>query len=228
MKLLKAHLDIGLFTNQIAEQRAFWSDTIGLRFDHDIALGRGIVQYRYDAHGSVIKVNHLSTPLPVQRRTGYVGLTIASHDARRYEGLHPDGDAVRLLRSGTDGVTGIGITVRTPDPARMMRFYLGAMEFEQVGDHVARCGDSLLFVTEGEGGQESDDFVGVAFRYLTVQIQDADIALRDIVERGGRMARAPITLGTVARYGFVADPDGNWIEISARASLGAHVPADDR
>ena len=37
-----------------------------------------------------------------------------------------------------------------------------------------------------------------------------------------------ITLGTVARYGFVADPDGNWIEISARASLGAHVPADDR
>ena len=30
---------------------------------------------------------------------------------------------------------------------------------------------------------------------------------------GGRLGRAPITLGEVARYGFVLDPDGNWIEL---------------
>ncbi len=33
------------------------------------------------------------------------------------------------------------------------------------------------------------------------------------------VARAPVSFGQVARYGFVADPDGNWIEISARTSL---------
>jgi hypothetical protein len=30
---------------------------------------------------------------------------------------------------------------------------------------------------------------------------------------------SPFTLGSTARISFVADPDGNWIEISQRASL---------
>lgn len=228
MRLLKPHLDIGLFTNQIAQQRSFWSDTVGLRLDHELDFGNGTVQHRYDAHGSVVKVNHYPTPLPEQPPTGYVGLTIAGPDARHYEGRHPDGDAVRVVPRGTDGVVGIGITVRTPDTARLMRFYTEAMAFERVADDVARCGDTLLFVTPGPGGQPCNDFVGLAFRYLTVQIDDADLAMQEIVARGGRVAREPVTFGTVARYGFVEDPDGNWIEISARGSLGGHVPPVDR
>jgi lactoylglutathione lyase len=82
-------------------------------------------------------------------------------------------------------------------------------------------------VEQGPGGQESDDFIGPAFRYLTVQIFDADACCAEIVARGGRLARAPVTLGKVARFGFVADPDGNWIEISARASLTGIVPPRD-
>ena len=39
-----------------------------------------------------------------------------------------------------------------------------------------------------------------------------------------RLAQAPVSLGQVARYGFVADPDGNWIEISARTSLTGIAP----
>jgi lactoylglutathione lyase len=30
---------------------------------------------------------------------------------------------------------------------------------------------------------------------------------------------APVTLGTTARISFIRDPDGNWIELSQRASL---------
>ncbi|MDP1789605.1 MAG: hypothetical protein Q8L12_03440, partial [Methylibium sp.] len=71
MRLLKPHLDIGLFTNQIAQQRSFWSDTVGLRLDHELDFGNGTVQHRYDAHGSVVKVNHYPTPLPEQPPTGY-------------------------------------------------------------------------------------------------------------------------------------------------------------
>ena len=37
--------------------------------------------------------------------------------------------------------------------------------------------------------------------------------------RGGREALAPTTLGTTARISMVRDPDGNWIEISQRASI---------
>jgi lactoylglutathione lyase len=36
---------------------------------------------------------------------------------------------------------------------------------------------------------------------------------------GAREAMAPRTLGTTARVSMVLDPDGNWIELSQRASL---------
>ena len=57
------------------------------------------------------------------------------------------------------------------------------------------------------------------FRYLTVQVRDVDAEHAGIVQRGGIEGRQPLTLGTTARISFVRDPDGNWIEISQRASL---------
>jgi lactoylglutathione lyase len=40
-----------------------------------------------------------------------------------------------------------------------------------------------------------------------------------VLAHGGREARAPVTLGSTARISMVRDPDGNWIELSQRASL---------
>lgn len=227
MRLAKQHLDIGLFTNDISAHRAFWGDAVGLRLDHELDLGNGWVQHRYDAHDSVIKVNHVPDPLAAQPPSGYTGLSIARADTAAWAGRHPNGDMVRLVAPGTDGIVGIGINVSTPDPVRMMDFYIDAMEFARVDANVARCGDSLLFVEPGPGGAVSDDFIGPAFRYLTVQIFDADESCEQIVARGGRLGRAPVTHGEVARYGFVCDPDGNWIEISARASLTGIIPRPD-
>ncbi len=227
MRLAKPHLDIGLFTNEIDAHRAFWNEVIGLRLDHELKLGNGWIQHRYDAHDSVIKVNHVTETLARLPRSGYTALTLASATHAPFSGDHPNGDHVRVVAPGTDGVVGIGITVTTPEPARMMDFYLGAMEFDEVAPTVARCGDSLLFVERGDGGAITEDFIGPAFRYLTVQIFDADESCNDIVARGGRLGRAPVSHGDVARYGFVCDPDGNWIEISARASLTGCQPRPD-
>jgi lactoylglutathione lyase len=44
------------------------------------------------------------------------------------------------------------------------------------------------------------------------------------VARGGTEGRPPLTLGATARISFVRDPDGNWIEISQRASLTGPLP----
>ena len=227
MRLAKPHLDLGLFTNDIESHRAFWSETVGLRLDHELDFGNGTIQHRYDAHDSVIKVNHFPEPFAPQPPTGYVGLTIVRDNLPEWSGPNPCGENVRLVLPGTDGVVGIGITVCTPDPARLMAFYVEAMEFDALSSTVARCGDSLLFVEHGPGGSESEDFVGPNFRYLTVQIFDADHACNDVVARGGRLARAPVTFDDVARYGFVKDPDGNWIEMSARASLTGIKPTPD-
>lgn len=229
MHLAKPHLDIGLFTNDIDAQRAFWGETVGLSLDHEFDFGDGTIQHRYDAHDSVIKVNHFPDPLPERAPSGYAGLTIARAGGGVWEGRHPGGERVRLVPTGWHGVVGIGVTVSTPDPARMMAFYIDAMEFEAVDHRTARCGDSLLFVAEGPGGDgdPTDSFIYPNFRYLTVQIFDADAACDEIKARGGRLARAPITIRDVARYGFVADPDGNWIEISARGSLTGIAPPPD-
>ena len=223
MRLAKPHLDLGLFTNDISAQRAFWGETAGLRLDHELPISQTWVQHRFDAHDSVIKVNHRQDALPALPPSGYAGLTIARAGAPAWEGRNPGGEFVRLVPPGTDGVVGIGVTVRTSNPKRMMDFYIDAMEFDRVAERTARCGDSLLFVEEGSGGSETEDFIGPNFRYLTVQIFDADEACKAIVARGGRLGRAPVSLGDVARFGFVCDPDGNWIEISARKSLtGIH------
>lgn len=227
MRLAKQHIDIGMFTNDIEAHRRFWGDTCGLRLDHELSFGDGWVQHRYDAHDSVIKVNQYPTPFEPTAPTGYVGLTIARAGQPLWQGANPGGEPVRLVPPGTDGVVGIGITVSTPDPDRMMRFYIEAMEFERVAPRVARCGDSLLFVVEGPGGGPIENFVGPNFRYLTVQIFDADVECEAIEKRGGHYVQKCQTFPKVARYGFIADPDGNWIEISARASLTGVMPRED-
>ncbi len=98
------------------------------------------------------------------------------------------------------------------------------MEFDEVSESAVRCGDSLLFVEKGPGGGSTPSFIAPNFRYLTVQIFDADEACDGIVARGGRLGRAPVSFADVARYGFVLDPDDNWIELSARTSLTGMKP----
>jgi lactoylglutathione lyase len=62
------------------------------------------------------------------------------------------------------------------------------------------------------------------YRYLTVQVWDCDEEFARAVEGGGTAGMAPRTMGEVARFGFVRDPDGNWLEISQRASLTGPLP----
>jgi lactoylglutathione lyase len=220
MRLAKPRLDIGLFTDDIDAQRGFWGDVVGLRVDHELKIERGWVQHRYDAHGSVVKVNHIEAGIPGRPPSGITGLTVAvDGQTEPWVGRHPGGDRVELVAPGTGGVTGIGVTLTSPDPDRLYGFYRDAMEFEPVAPGVLRCGETVVTVFEGPGGADADDVVGPGFRYLTVQVFDADAEAAEIARRGGRIVREPISFAGVARFGFVADPDGNWIEISARTSL---------
>jgi lactoylglutathione lyase len=146
VRLAKPHLDIGLFTNDIGAHREFWARTVGVRLDHELAMGPGWVQHRFDANGSVVKVNHRSADLPDRPPSGYVGLSIArAAQSQHWGGTDPDGDRVELVAHG--------------------------------------------------------------------------LRMAGVAARGGRIVRPAVNFSGVARYGFVADPDGNWVEISARTSL---------
>jgi lactoylglutathione lyase len=226
MRLAKPHLDIGLFTNDLADQEAFWGGEAGLRKDAVLRIDQELTQHRYDAHGTVVKVNEARSPLPARAPSGYAELLIA-HDGPEKRLTHPGGDPVRLVPTGTRGVVGIGVVVRTASLGAMIAFYRDALGFHPAGEDTLVAGDTRLFFEDGRPGVDADDFVGPGFRYLTVQIFDADAAYAEALAAGGRRGRDPVTLGDVARIAFVRDPDGNWIELSARRSLiGGTLPQD--
>jgi hypothetical protein len=63
MQLAKNVIDVGLSTNNLELILGFWQREVGLRFDHVLPVRRGQKQYRHDAMGSVVKLNHHLAPL---------------------------------------------------------------------------------------------------------------------------------------------------------------------
>jgi catechol 2,3-dioxygenase-like lactoylglutathione lyase family enzyme len=104
-------------------------------------------------------------------------------------------------------------------------FYGRICGFEAAGHNSYRCGDSLLKFAHDALAARTEAMRAPGFRYLTVQVWDADEEHRGLLERGAEEGRPPVTLGTTARFSFIRDPDGNWIEISQRASLTGPLPA---
>ncbi len=225
MKLAKPHVDVGVMTNGLDPMLTFWQQDVGLPFAEMLPLGGGLRQYRHDMNGSVLKLNHARDPLPLDRQTGYRELWIACDGEKRQRMLRdPDGNTVVLVPRGEDDVSGIAVRLGVRDEAAFHRFYGHALGLEPAGTDAYRCGDSLLRFAADPHAPSEAVWIGRGFRYLTIQVWDVDAEHRGILERGGTEGRAPVTLGTVARVSFVRDPDGNWIEISQRASLTGPLP----
>jgi len=219
VELAKPHLDIGLFTNNRDAQLAFWRDQAGLEYDHLAKLGGGRQQHRHHCNGSIVKVNHARDPLPALPPSGYRELLIARAGVGEPKPLtDPDGNRVTLVPPGWRDITGIAVRLAVNDLAAFDRFYGDAMEFERLGGDTWRCGDTLLFAEPGRV-ERCNEWTAPGWRYLTVQVFDCDASHAAILARGGGEGRPPLTIGSTARYSFVRDPDGNFIEVSARASL---------
>ena len=82
-----------------------------------------------------------------------------------------------------------------------------------------RLGDSLLLLEEDRAATVDPARQALGWRYITLQVADIDTAHNDLRSKGVREGLAPITLGSVARISMILDPDGNWIELSRRASI---------
>lgn len=223
MNLAKPRLDLGLYTNRLEAMLAFWQGEVGLPFDHMLPLGGGARQHRHDLAGSVLKINHTREPAAEAGRSGYRELLIAREGLAAPRRLtDPDGNIVTLVPPGHLGVTRIGIRVAARDPAALRAFYGTALQLPADGEGF-RCGDSLL-LPEADGAATPDPVMRApGYRYLTIQVFKVDEEHAGILARGGTEGAAPRTLGETARISFVRDPDGNWIEISQRASLVGSV-----
>lgn len=223
MQLAKKVIDIGLSTNNLEPMLRFWQDDVALRFDHMLPVRRGQKQYRHDAMGSVVKLNHHMEPLPDAPQSGYRELIIAREGVetpRRL--LDPDGNRVSLVPPGHEGVTQIGVGMGVRSLSEHRRFYgeiLGFAEEPSSTGLAFRLGDSLLLLEEDGCATIDPMRQARGWRYITLQIAEIDLLHADLRSKGVREGFAPVTLGDVARISMVLDPDGNWIELSRRASI---------
>jgi lactoylglutathione lyase len=224
MDLAKPHLDVGLFTNQREPQLQFWQQTAGLAYDHMGKLGGGMQQHRHHANGSIIKVNHARNPLPPAPPSGIAAVCIARPGLPAPIDLaDPDGNRLRLVPPGNGGVVGIAVDLVVNNRDAHDHFWRAVMQFEPAGPGAWRCGDSLVRVVGEQPVARADDWRAPGWRYTTVQVRDCLAAHAGVLQRGGTEGAPPVLLGTTLRMSFVRDPDGNFIELSQRASLVGHL-----
>ena len=204
MQLAKRVIDVGLSTNDQEPMLRFWQQDVAVRFDHVLPVRRGQKQYRHDEQGSVIKLNRHAEPLPEAAPSGYRELIIAREGLQKPRRMvDPDGNRVQLVPPGYDGVTQIAVAMGVRGLSEHRRFY----------------GDILILLEEDRVATVDPVRQASGWRYITLQIADIDAVHGELRSKGVREGRAPITLGDVARISMILDPDGNWIELSRRASI---------
>jgi len=223
MELAKQRVDIGLSTNNLDPMLHFWQNRAGLPFDHVLPVRRGQKQHRHDALGSVVKINHHVEPLPAAPPSGYRELIVAREGLTEPGRLtDPDGNRVSLVPFGHEGISQIGIRLAVRNLDAHRTFYtqvLGPPEEVRAIGVAFRAGETLILMEEQSDVPLNSGRQGTGWRYITFQVFKVDEVHAGIVASGGREGLAPTTLGTTARISMILDPDGNWIELSQRASI---------
>jgi lactoylglutathione lyase len=238
MELAKRFLDVGVFTNRIDEMRAFYGERIGLPFEELLPVGAGVRQYRYGLLGSVLKLNHIRESLPPRTPGGYQRVAISDSHATPSTLRDPDGNEIELVARGERGIAQIEIHLGVTDVDAFEHFYGDALQAERVGAGRFKLGETIVSFerdpaavrAEKSGSASAVEVIGamraVGMRYITVQVRDCDQEHRRLTSMGVWEGAAPVTLGAVARISFIRDPDGNFIEVSQRASLTGSLPQD--
>ncbi|MDB5576586.1 MAG: hypothetical protein JWR80_1762 [Bradyrhizobium sp.] len=225
MDLAKPCIDVGLNTNNGDAMLLFWRETVGLPYEGALPVRRGIVQHRFDCDGSIVKINVYEAPLPPEQASGYREVLVAKPQLAAPVPLQdPDGNRVCLWPMGLDGVEQLGVRLGVRSLSHHRKFLADMLgqEEELSADAATTAfaiGRSRLIVEEAHDAAADTGFGGAGWRYITLQVFNVDEVHAQLVAGGAREALAPRTLGAVARISMVLDPDGNWIELSQRASL---------
>ena len=218
MRLAKNCFDIGLMVDPSEFRLEDWTIGLGLELDQVIEI-EGLRQHRFHVEQAVLKVNVAIDPLPEGPLAGFASFSIRGRRFVVREGSPVSVDTAPPTTTRVPDQNGLDIEIVSPSVDNAIRFYTDVLGLEKADSAAVRCGSGIISFRAGVGPASSAALMGPGIRYLTLQVFDADGACGEVEAGGGRVARAPVSFGDVARYGFVFDPDGNWIELSARASV---------
>jgi catechol 2,3-dioxygenase-like lactoylglutathione lyase family enzyme len=233
MDLAKDRVDFGLYTNRENQSRQFYEE-LGLAFLETLRIGQRAAQHRYDLGGSWLKINTSSDPA-LARPSGYKVLSIPDAKVAQPTTLtDPDGNAVRLVAPGFDGIDHIEIQLGVSDVAVFERFHREVLGSTRIGPGRYRLGRTIFsfahdpaaqpYVAPPQPAGEPIDLMrataalaGLGFRYFTIVVRDCAAEHRRLAAAGATMQTPPMAIGgaTVAVC-FIRDPDGNWIEVAQR------------
>ncbi len=218
MKLAKNHIDIGIWTN-LEESLPFWRDEVGLPYEELLKLGGGFHQHRLSLMGSVFKLNHARDPLPGVEPAGFRELMIASNLTESQSLSDPDGNRLLRVPEGHLDIDHIGMRMATSSVERAMHFYCDALGATPLSESHCRWATTVFQFVKEPGLRVPDVYRAPGYRYITVQVYKVDSEHERLLQMGATEGAAPTTLGSTARISFIRDPDGNFIEVSQRASL---------
>lgn len=223
IEIVKPAVDVGLATNRLEESQRFWEDEVGLAYDHLLKVGGGVHQHRYVLHGAVLKLNsHRQTLEPTT--TGLVALRTVGRVPAPRELLTPDGTPVTVVPADHGGIGATEVTLTASEPERTAQALVGGLGFTPGADDAVELGETRLRIVEAPERQPTQGRDGLGLRYLTVQVRDVRAAHRHALAHGLTEGLSPIRLGDTAAISFVRLPDGDWVELSQRASLTGALP----
>ena len=232
MELAKQFVDVGIFTNQIDQMRSFYGERIRLPYEEMLPVGGGVRQYRYGLLGSVLKINHSRDPLPPRIAGGYRMLSIPDPRTPMPIAMQdPDGNEIELVPTGQRGVNQIEIHLGvTDEAASIISMASDRCRAYRPGPLQARQYDYQLPARpravrgRAAAGARTDR---VDARGRDALHHDPGARLRREHRASSRWAcgkGGADDAGKVARISLIRDPDGNFIEISQRASLTGPIP----
>lgn len=216
-RLAKDRLDVGLVTAD-PTALAFVGELAGPGEPEELRVSREVVQHRFDLRGSIIKVN--IGPARAARSGHIQEIVVAADIGAPSMLVGPGGERARLVPSADASTEHLDVVMGVSDLGTARDFYRG-LDWPLAGDRVllGRSGILLQEVDTSPGSVGTWD-------YLTIQVFDCDAETARAVDAGASVLFPPRTAGTVARYSIVADPFGNAIELSQRASLTGPLPPD--
>lgn len=218
-------IDVGLFTNQLDPMLAFWRERVGLNFDHMLPVGGGIRQHRLEFETGILKLNHSRAKLEARSPGGYQRLIIGKADMEEEADLiDPDGNRVKLVPKGLAGIEHWAVEIETPNASVFFDHYHRCLGLPKDNGHPisVRCGRSLIIgvaSSTAAGADRTKPLKRTGFRYSTIQVHNVDTVHSAAIDAGVIEAAPPSTLGRTARISFLKDPNGNWMELSQRASI---------
>ena len=219
MHLAKAALDVGLFADNLPAQLQFWGDEVGLASEPFLKLGGGIHQHRFIAGASIVKVNHARSPIP--RSTG--GITrvavVRVGLARETDLRDPDGNLVTLLPATEHEGIELSIQLAVSDLAAHHRFWRDTLQLDSEGLAGYACGTTRIELNASPLAIGAESWKARGWSYLTIQVTDCAAEHAQALRRGACEGEPPRRMGDAAVISFLRDPDGNFIELSQKASL---------